>query len=208
MIPPAGGTVSLKELVQEMDGLVLHGGSDVAPKSYGEEPLKPEWAGDYVRDQYEIALLKEFMAQGKPTLGICRGAQLVNVAFGGTLYQDIATQRPDAVDHRNWEIYDQNFHDVKFAEGSGLSRLYPGISTAKINTVHHQAVKDLGKGLVAEATSVPDGIIEAIRFKGPDWVCAVQWHPEFHDATDKSLLDGKPLLADFLKQAQQRRKSS
>ena len=79
-----------------LDGLVLHGGSDVWPGSYGEEPLKPEWSGDRVRDEYEIALLRAFLDAGKPVLGVCRGLQVINVAFGGTLYQDITTQNPAA----------------------------------------------------------------------------------------------------------------
>ena len=73
---------------------MLHGGSDVWPGSYGEEPLKPEWSGDRVRDDYEIALLRAFVDAGKPVLGVCRGLQVINVAFGGTLYQDIDTQMP------------------------------------------------------------------------------------------------------------------
>jgi len=85
MIPTTiqGGEVSIPVLVSELDSLILQGGSDVSPRSYGESPLKPEWSGDFVRDQYEIALTREFLAQKKPVLGICRGAQLMNVAFGG-----------------------------------------------------------------------------------------------------------------------------
>jgi len=189
--PAPDSPVTLKDLVSELNGLVLQGGSDVSPKSYGEEPLKPEWEGDYVRDQYEIALLNEFRKQGKPVLGICRGAQLVNVAFGGTLYQDIKTQVPGAIEHRNWDIYDQNFHDLKLSSGE----------TTRVNSVHHQAVKDLGKGLKAEAWSVPDNLVEAIHAdKGP-YCFAVQWHPEFQDTKDKSLYDGRIFLREFLKAA-------
>jgi putative glutamine amidotransferase len=203
----AGGPVSLKDLAQGLDGLVLQGGSDVAPGSYGQKPLKPEWGGDAIRDAYEQALLKEFMNQGKPVLGVCRGAQLINVAFGGTLYQDIEMQAQAALNHRNWEIYDQNFHEIAFEKGTRLSQLYPGMTRAKVNTVHHQAVKDLGKGLIVEAHSPEDGIIEAIRLKDPAHsVFAVQWHPEFHDSKDASLLKSAPILADFLKEAQTRRR--
>ena len=129
MLPPANpqSAIKTRDLVQEMDGLILQGGSDVAPESYGEKPLKPEWAGDYLRDCYEIELLKEFMAKKKPVLGVCRGAQLVNVAFGGTLYQDIPTQLPGALVHRNWDIYDQNFHSLRFEANSRLGRIYSGI---------------------------------------------------------------------------------
>lgn len=207
--PPVGGTVSLQDLVAEMDGLVLEGGSDVAPETYGETALKPEWKGDRIRDVYEQELLREFVKQGKPVLGVCRGAQLVNVAFGGTLFQDIELQCPKSLNHRNWDIYDQNFHALEFVEGSKLARLYPGIKAGqktKINTVHHQGLKDLGKGLKVEARSPEDGVIEAIRLdSAQDWVFAVQWHPEFQDPKDASLLDSRPILSDFLKEARARR---
>ena len=185
--PEEAGPVSLAELAEELDALVLQGGSDVSPMSYGETPLKPEWAGDYVRDQYEIALVREFMFRQKPVLGICRGAQLLNVALGGTLYQDIETQLPGSLCHRNWDIYDQNFHDILFEDGR----------RAKVNSVHHQALKTLGKRVVVEARA-PDGIVEAIRVQGYKFAAAVQWHPEFQDRKDKSLLDGSPLMKEFL----------
>ena len=123
--PEPGSSVKLRDLVAQMDGLVLQGGSDVCPKSYGEKALKPEWEGDYIRDQYEIALTREFMTQDKPVLGVCRGAQLLNVAFGGTLYQDIETQVEGARNHRNWEIYDQNFHEIRIEEGTLLNDSIP-----------------------------------------------------------------------------------
>ena len=105
---------------------MLMGGSDVCPESYGEKALKPEWNGDRIRDDYEIALLRAFMALRKPVLGVCRGAQVINVAQGGTLYQDLGTQAPHALNHRNWAIYEQNCHATSFVPGSGLARLYPG----------------------------------------------------------------------------------
>lgn len=202
--PPEKGPVSLKDLVADFDGLVLQGGSDVSPKHYGETPMKPEWAGDYHRDLYEIELVKLFQEMKKPVLGVCRGAQLINVAFGGSLYQDIATQVPGSLDHRNWEIYDRNFHDVIFEPGSELSKLYPGKQRAKINTIHHQALKTIGKGLIVEAKAT-DGIVEAVR-NADSSVFAVQWHPEFMDgpaglnadASDRELLDCQPILKTFL----------
>ena len=105
-----GSRATVDAYADELDGLLLMGGSDVCPATYHEVPLRPEWNGDGVRDDYEIALLRAFVAQGKPVLGVCRGAQIINVAQGGTLYQDIATQRPDALNHRNWAIYEQNCH--------------------------------------------------------------------------------------------------
>ena len=198
--PEQGSPVSLHDLVSEMDALVLQGGSDVSPRSYGEKALKPEWEGDYIRDQYEIALTREFMEQEKPVLGICRGAQLLNVAFGGTLYQDIGTQVQGARVHRDWEIYDQNFHNIQMETGSILQTLYPTLPTAKVNSIHHQAIKDLGKGLKIEAKSTDDGIVEAIRHTGSPFVYAVQWHPEFHSREDKTLLDSTPILKRFMEE--------
>ena len=174
------------------------GGSDICPESYGEKALRPEWNGDRIRDDYEIALLRAFMAEGKPVLGVCRGAQLINVAFGGTLYQDIATQLHGALNHRNWDIYHENMHATSLAPRSGLARHHGGAKVVKTNSVHHQAVKDLGRDLVVEAWSEPDRIVEAIRWSGPSYVFAVQWHPEFHDRADESLIDDTPMLDDFL----------
>jgi putative glutamine amidotransferase len=199
-----GSRVAVTDYARELDGLVLMGGSDVAPASYGETPLKPEWSGDKIRDDYEIALYRAFVAAGKPVLGVCRGAQVINVAQGGTLYQDIATQVSGALNHRNWDIYDRNSHATALVPGSDLARLYPGITLTKTNSVHHQAVKELGRDLAVEAWSEPDRIAEAIRWNGPSYVFAVQWHPEFHDAADRSFIDDTPILEDFLASARQR----
>jgi putative glutamine amidotransferase len=205
MVPsPDGSTrratskVTLDAYADALDGLVLMGGSDVAPESYGEQAIKPEWSGDRVRDQYEIGLLKAFMARSKPVLGVCRGAQVINVAMGGTLWQDIATQVPHALNHRNWTIYENNAHATTLVPGSGLARLYPGITTVKTNSIHHQAVKALGRNLVVEAWSEPDRLVEAIRWTGPSYVFAVQWHPEFHPAGNASYIDDTPILDDFI----------
>jgi putative glutamine amidotransferase len=194
----AGSRATVEAYARELDGLVLMGGSDVAPQSYGEAPLRPEWAGDGVRDAYEIALLRAFMAVRKPVLGVCRGLQIVNVAHGGTLYQDIATQRAGALNHRNWAIYERNCHATSFVPGTRLARLYPGQELVKTNSVHHQGVKDLGRDLVVEAWSEPDRMVEALRWSGPSYVFAVQWHPEFHALVDDSFIDDGPVLDDFL----------
>lgn len=190
--------LTFADYAKELDGLVLQGGSDISPQTYGETPIRPEWAGDPERDRYELELLSRFLDAEKPVLGICRGQQLINVVFGGTLYQDITTQKPGAQRHQDTAIYDENFHHVDILGGTRLAGLYPGVSRAKVNTVHHQAVHRLGKGLAVEAHSTEDGVIEAIRHDGPQYIAGVQWHPEFLHGRDDGVLDGAPLLKEFL----------
>ena len=196
--PTKRGDVTLADYAELLDGLVLEGGSDMWPGSYGEKPLKTEWTGDRVRDEYETALLRAFIDTGKPVLGVCRGLQVLNVAFGGTLYQDIGTQKSGAGTHRDAGLYDQLFHEVDVVTGTRLATLYPGVRRATVNSVHHQGIKRLAPGFVVEAVSADDDLVEAIRWTGPSYVAAVQWHPEFHDWKRADLLSGDPLLADFL----------
>ena len=190
----------LYHYAEALDGLVLQGGADIAPPTYGEQPRDPAWAGDSVRDRYEIELFEAFVGKAKPVLGICRGCQLINVAFGGTLYQDIDTQVPEALDHRDITKYERNFHSLKFVPGTGLAKLYPNRTEAMINTIHHQAVNKLGRGMIVEAVAVPDNIVEAIRWRGPSYVLGVQWHPEFMlgPGIGEEHLDGSPILNEFL----------
>lgn len=199
--------MSLAAYAEHLDGLVLQGGADIAPETYGESPLHPEWAGDRVRDRYEIDLFNAFVAAEKPVLGICRGCQLINVALGGTLFQDIPTQVPDAIAHRDTQIYERQLHQVNLVKGTKLAGMFPGRTQAMVNSIHHQAVKDLGRELVVEALGVPDGIVEAVRWRGPSYVFGMQWHPEFLalNALDTAQLDGHPILADFLDAARTRR---
>ena len=196
------GNIHIADYVAALDGLVLQGGADVSPLTYGEQPAKAAWAGDRVRDVYEIDLVRQFIAAGKPVLGICRGLQLINVAFGGSLYQDILEQHAHPAAHYHSDHYDQHFHSISFVEGSGLAARYHGVGAMRVNSIHHQAVRKLGKDLAVEALSIPDEIIEAIRWHGPGYVLGVQWHPEFHDPTDPQLLDGAPLLREFLDAAE------
>jgi putative glutamine amidotransferase len=200
-------SLRIKHYVDVLDGLLLQGGADMSPKSYGEAPINPLWAGDEVRDAYEIELFHEFVTQGKPVFGICRGHQVINVALGGTLYQDIATQCPGKGSHRDEDKYDGHFHEMRILPDTWLARVYPQTQVTRINTIHHQAVKDLGEGLVVEATSEPDGIVEAVRWEGHSFVVGVQWHPEFMDPKDPSLIDSRPLLRAFLDACEQRRKT-
>ncbi len=206
MIPsPAGDTASGEVHVDDyahwLDGLVLHGGADVWPGSYGEAPLQERWSGDRIRDEYEIALVKAFVAAGKPVFGVCRGLQLINVAFGGTLYQDIGTQRPDSLVHRDADIYDHNFHQLEVLPDTRLQAILAGAKSCKINSIHHQGIKQLAADFVVEGRCPDDGMIEAIRHSGASYIAAVQWHPEFHRPA-LGTLDDTPLLTDFLSAAQ------
>jgi putative glutamine amidotransferase len=203
-----GSKATVAAYAAELDGLVLMGGSDVCPESYGEKPLRPEWNGDRIRDDYEMALLRAFVDDGKPVLGVCRGAQLINVAMGGTLYQDIATQVPGALNHRNWAIYADNCHAISIVPGTALARLYPHTRLTKTNSIHHQAIHQLGRSLAVEAWSEPDRMIEAIRWNGPGYVFAVQWHPEFHAPSNGSFIDDTPILDDFLSHAAQHKSAA
>jgi putative glutamine amidotransferase len=194
--------VDVNDYADWLDGLVLHGGADVWPGSYGEAPLQDAWCGDRIRDAYEKALVHAFVKAGKPVFGVCRGLQLINVAFGGTLYQDIATQLPASRLHRHAETYDKHFHTLEIVPKTRLSALFKGVDSYKINSIHHQGIKQLAAGFVAEAHCPEDAMIEAIRHTGPSYIAAVQWHPEFHSA-ELGTLDDAPLLADFLNAARQ-----
>jgi len=195
--------VSIREYVERLDGLILQGGADVSPVTYGQQPLRAEWAGDIVRDRYEIELIEGFMNAGKPVLGVCRGAQLINAAFGGTLLQDIATQRPEALAHVDPVLYDELHHTVRMEPGGRLALLYGEGADFCVNSIHHQAVDRLGSDLVVEARSSVDGIVEAIRATGSHFVAGVQWHPEFHWLRDDRL-SPEPLINDFLQAARDR----
>lgn len=204
MIPsPTGATqrgdVTLDHYAQWLDALVLHGGADVSPRSYGEEPLQDRWSGDKIRDEYEMDLVTAFERRRKPVFGVCRGLQLMNVAYGGTLYQDIATQVPQALVHRDAAVYDRNFHGVELVAGTRLAALYPQARRATVNSIHHQAIKDLAPGFEVEAVSYEDGLVEAIRRsdRSQPYLAAVQWHPEFH-LPGSETLDDAALLQDFL----------
>ena len=138
------------------------------------------------------------MEAGKPILGICRGMQLLNVALGGSLLQDLPTLRPDAVHHESGR-YDRHAHGVEFVEGGKMAGWFGGMKGGNVVSIHHQAVNRLGKDVVVEALSRDDGIVEAIRWDGDSFVCGVQWHPEFHTRrAGDQLLDCAPLLEAFL----------
>ena len=195
--------ISVKSYVRELDALILQGGADMAPESYGMVPLRDEWMGDRIRDRYEIELFWEFVIQGKPVLGICRGCQLINVALGGTLVQDIATLRPEAARHVEPALYDAHHHEIVLIPATRLAALYPEQTHGRVISIHHQAIDRLGNDLLVEAQSA-DGIIEAVRWKGAGYVAGFQWHPEFH-RSGTGLLDARPIMLDFLAATRQAR---
>lgn len=186
--------ITPEEIMTQFDGLLLQGGDDMASESYGQKPISSLWPGDKFRDDYEMALTKIARKQNKPILGICRGAQVINATFGGTLFQDIATQKEDALTHRDRELYSTLYHDIEFTEGGLLNKAYKSKSGIT-NSVHHQAIQKVADGFSIEAFSPKDGIIEAIRLteKAPSeknlpFILAVQWHPEFQTKEENQLI--------------------
>jgi putative glutamine amidotransferase len=163
-----------------VDGIILSGGSDLDPALFGETDLHPE-TYDIIpeRDESELGLARLAIERDKPLLGICRGIQVMNVALGGSLYQDVPSQFSDAVAHRQQKreiTPDEPGHTVAAAAGSALERIY-GSNLVLVNSFHHQAVKDVAPGMVATGWS-EDGLIEAIEYPGSSFAIGVQWHPE------------------------------
>lgn len=186
-------------MVQEMDGLLLQGGVDLSPETYGEKPIG-KWLGDGIRDEYELELIDLFLKVDKPVLGICRGFQLMNAYYGGTLFQDLDTQRPECIKHRDAVEYDQVHHGVRFERGSFMEQLYSDEKNPMVNSVHHQAVKEIGKGLLPQAYSTEDGVLEAFIHQdhSAGKVMGVQWHPEFFHTMGDKLIDPVKIIDTFL----------
>lgn len=163
--------------LDRLSGLVITGGAfDIAPEHYGQtarEGLGPVKAG---RTGFELALLKAALARQLPVLGVCGGMQLINVAFGGTLYQDLGRELPDARPHEQQHDRTQPHHPVEVKADSLLAECV-GKGQVMVNSTHHQAVHAVGEGLVATAHA-PDGVIEAVERPGAGFVLGVQWHPE------------------------------
>ena len=198
--------IAIDDYVAALDALVLQGGADIDPVAYGEPPHALLQPTDPLRDRFELALLRAFVRAGKPVLGICRGMQLINVAFGGNLHQDLVAGGATAAEHRAGN-YDGHSHALRLAAHGWLARLYPEPGPHRVNSIHHQGVDRLGDGLHIEAWS-EDGVPECLRAEGAGFVVGVQWHPEFHDARFPQLMSGQPLLAAFLDAARRRRASA
>lgn len=174
-------------LAGSLDGLILSGGVDVDPRCYGQEPSPRCGRINPIRDRLELTLLQNVLGTSLPILAICRGIQILNVAMGGTLIQDIPSAFPGAVhEQQNGRL--AMSHRVRLVPGGFLSGLFSGADTLLTNSFHHQAVDSLAEGLLPEAYA-EEGFLEACRGKGPQWILGVQWHPEITQKTDPASLE-------------------
>lgn len=176
LLPATEDASVIASYAQMCHGLLLSGGDDIDPSVYGEAQSWQCGSISPLRDAFELALCREFLRLKKPILAICRGIQVLNVALGGTLYQDLQTERASSIAHRQKQKAWYASHPVSFAEGSLLSGILQADAIA-VNSLHHQAVRETGAGLVASAIS-PDGVIEAVELPGHPFCLGVQWHPE------------------------------
>ena len=168
------------DVIASANGILLPGGGDVRPSIYGEAAHPAFSAAEAGRDEYELELARRAMEADVPLLAICRGIQVLNVARGGTLVQDIRDQLPEALNHSVKEPPHAIAHDVWVTEGTLLGRLLADRlqgDTSRVNSRHHQAVRAVGEGLLISATA-PDGVIEAIEDPARRFCLGVQWHPE------------------------------
>lgn len=177
ILSPLMGASLAGAALEACDGLLLSGGEDIHPSWYGAEPSPLLSPPSRERDLFELALFATARQRGLPVLGVCRGIQLINVALGGTLFQDLPTERPGPVEHGSGGSRDGRSHPVRLEPGSRVAAAL-GVTAITVNTFHHQAIKQLAPGLVATG-STGDGLIEAVESEpGAPWILAVQWHPE------------------------------
>jgi putative glutamine amidotransferase len=180
VFPPVGGAREAEALLEGIDGLLLSGGTDLDPSYYGEEAVPELGVTAPERDAFEMSLVEHALRRGIPILGICRGMQVLNVALGGTLFQDLPSQMDYSVllGHRQETPKWQPTHEVGVDAGSQVAEIM-GTDELKVNSYHHQAVKDLASGLVAVAYA-PDGVVEAVEWGdlSQRWLVGVQWHAE------------------------------
>lgn len=191
---PAHSERSLDALLDHCRGLVLSGGVDIDPASYGEEPIEGLGTVLPERDAMEMRCLERALERRMPVLALCRGLQLLNVYLGGTLYQDLAEQRPEATSHRQarWSGRTQR---IRIAPDSRFASIL-GSDDVRINSFHHQAIKDVADELEVAATA-EDGLIEAAEAPAWPWVVGVQWHPERYEATAPETDPDRRLFAAF-----------
>ena len=194
MLPLTEDGEDISRLLDSIDGILLTGGHDVHPSVYGEEPVPECGAVCRERDAMESELLKQALKRDIPVLGICRGIQFLNAYLGGTLYQDLPTERPSGTEHHQKPPYDIPVHRVSVEKASGLSRLL-NTDSLSVNSYHHQAIKEKADSLKTMAIS-EDGIIEAVEMPDKRFVWAVQWHPEFSLRRD---LSSRKIFEEFVR---------
>ena len=183
----------IDEYTALLDGFLFTGGTDIDPLYYGEEAIPECGELHPYRDSLEFLVFGEAMRLGKPIMAICRGAELVNVALGGTLYQDIGSEYETSIAHRQTEPKFSHSHKINVVEGTPLSDLFPE-ARVKVNSFHHQAIRALGHGLKPMAVA-DDGIVEAMYYLGDNYLRAYQWHPERLYGADNY---NKKLFDDFI----------
>lgn len=177
ILPITPARSAIKETLARLDGVLVSGGSfDIDPTHYGEAPIEALGEVKEDRTEFELGLVSLALERDVPLLGVCGGAQAINVACGGTLYQDIASQMPKPLEHQQGARRYQGGHLVKIHDGTLLKRII-GRDRLEANTTHHQAVKQLGKGLIVNATA-EDGVIEGLESNGHTFILGLQWHPE------------------------------
>ncbi|MDI6761651.1 MAG: gamma-glutamyl-gamma-aminobutyrate hydrolase family protein [Thermodesulfobacteriota bacterium] len=176
LLPVAQNRETLQTVLERLDGLILSGGPDINPKFYGEQPLEGLGEIDEGLDQMELQVAKMAFKMGLPIFAICRGIQILNVSLGGTLYQDIASQMEESINHTQKADKGVNTHSIRI-QGKTLLHQILKRKVIWVNGKHHQAIKDLAKGFIVSAWAY-DGIIEAIEYPDRNFVLGVQWHPE------------------------------
>ena len=183
VLPPSVPATSTGALAAGLDGLLISGGADIDPARYGATPHPKLGTLEPDRDAFEIAMLDAARARGLPVLAICRGMQVVNVALGGTLWQDLPSERPGDVRHDGTWARTARVHAVEIVAGSALARSV-GAGSVTVNSFHHQGVRRLAAGL-APTAAAPDGLVEGFESDHGPWLVGVQWHPEaFHAEAD------------------------
>ena len=177
VVPPLSSNDAVGAILSRVDGLLLTGGEDVEPSLYGQPRSSKCGVSNEARDHTEIALVRKARAMRLPVLAICRGPQVLNVALGGTLIQDIPSEVPNSLGHNAREDRSARVHEVNIDEGSRIAEAVGG-TRITVNSLHHQSVRDVAPGLKVTATA-PDGIIEGLESDTDEWwAIAVQWHPE------------------------------
>jgi len=195
LVPLLEKAEDLRPVYERLDGILIPGGADVDPSCYGEDRHEKCERSDPPRDRVELQLIRWAMEDGKPVLGICRGIQLINLAVGGSLWQDLAAQCPDTGKHDYFP--NQGFerdaltHDIDVLEGSRLAEIL-GARRLRVNSMHHQALCRVGEGLLVSARSSEDDVVEAVELPGHPFMIGIQWHPEalaHSDLVQRKLFD-------------------